>query len=100
MVGSPPEGMGSKVRPIVHLAKDLSCPLLGLFGGDDQYPSPEDVAELEKALAEAGKKLRVPQLPGRRPRLFRRPTGPSFRPEAAKDGWARIFDFFGRYLSS
>ena len=39
----------------MHLAKDLSCPLLGLFGADDQYPSPDQVAELDKALTEAGK---------------------------------------------
>jgi hypothetical protein len=24
----------------------LSCPLLGLFGADDQYPSPDQVSEL------------------------------------------------------
>ncbi|MGP8182266.1 MAG: dienelactone hydrolase family protein, partial [Acidimicrobiales bacterium] len=36
VVGTPPEGMPLKVGPIVHLTKDLSCPLLGLFGADDQ----------------------------------------------------------------
>ncbi len=41
VVGTPPEGMPLKVGPIVHLAKDLSCPLLGLFGADDSYPSPD-----------------------------------------------------------
>src|SRR5205814_675768 len=30
VVGTPPEGMPLKAGPIVHLAKDLSCPLLGL----------------------------------------------------------------------
>src|SRR5258707_12502722 len=55
VVGTPPEGMPLKVRPIVDLAPNLSCPLLGLFGEDDQYPSPAQVAELDKALIEAGK---------------------------------------------
>ena len=50
VVGAPPEGMPLKVGPLVHLTKDLSCPLLGLFGADDQYPSREQVAELEQAL--------------------------------------------------
>jgi carboxymethylenebutenolidase len=49
VVGTPPEGMPLKVGPIKHLAKDLSCPLLGLFGAEDQHPSPEQVAELEKS---------------------------------------------------
>ena len=30
--------MPLKVGPIKHLTKDLSCPLLGLFGADDRYP--------------------------------------------------------------
>jgi carboxymethylenebutenolidase len=25
---------------------------------------------------------------------------PSYRPEAANDGWQKIWDFFGRYLAS
>src|SRR5580692_6402146 len=55
VVGTPPEGMPLKVGPIAHLAPSLSCPLLGLFGADDQYPSPEQVDELDKVLTEAGK---------------------------------------------
>src|SRR5205814_3993509 len=48
VTGAPPEGMPLKVGPIKHLTKDLSCPLLGLFGAEDQHPSPEQTAELEK----------------------------------------------------
>jgi carboxymethylenebutenolidase len=50
IVGSPPEGMPLKVGPLVDRAPQLSCPLLGLFGAEDQYPSPAQVAELEEAL--------------------------------------------------
>src|SRR6516225_2112652 len=50
IVGAPPGGSPLKVGPIVDKAPDLSCPLLGLFGADDQYPSPSHVAELEAAL--------------------------------------------------
>ena len=49
MVGNPPEGIPLKVGPIVELAEDLACPLLGLFGADDQFPPPEQVGELEQA---------------------------------------------------
>jgi carboxymethylenebutenolidase len=55
VTGTPPEGMPLKVGPIKHLIKDLSCPLLGLFGADDQYPSPEHVAELDEELKARGK---------------------------------------------
>src|SRR5579863_8989769 len=55
IVGAPPEGSPLKVGPIVDKTPELSCPLLGLFGADDKYPSPGHVAELGKALQEAGK---------------------------------------------
>src|SRR5690348_479444 len=55
VVGTPPEGMPLKAGPLVDKTPDLSCPLLGLFGADDKYPSPGQVAELEAALAAAGK---------------------------------------------
>ena len=37
------------VAPIDY-TKDLSCPVLGLFGNDDQSPSPEQVDQLEAEL--------------------------------------------------
>lgn len=99
VVGTPPEGSPLKIGPIVHLAKGLSCPLLGLFGADDQYPSPEHVAELEEALKQAGKAYEFHSYEGAGHAFFATDR-PSYRPEAAKDGWQRIWDFFGRYLDS
>src|SRR5436853_7751390 len=42
-------------RANVDLAPELRCPLLGLFGADDQSPSPDDVAGLAQALEAHGK---------------------------------------------
>jgi carboxymethylenebutenolidase len=98
IVGNPPEGMPLKVGPIVDRAPDLSCPLLGLFGQDDQYPSPEHVAELEKALQEAGKTYEFHSYEGAGHAFFS-VNRPAYRPEAAMDGWQKIWDFFGTYLS-
>ncbi len=99
VVGTPPEGSALKIGPIVHLAKDLSCPLLGLFGADDQYPSPQHVAELEEALKQAGRVYEFHSYEGAGHAFFATDR-PSYRPEAAKDGWQRIWEFFGRYLGS
>jgi carboxymethylenebutenolidase len=98
VVGTPPEGMPLKVGPIVDKTPDLSCPLLGLFGKDDQYPSPEHVAELEKALQEAGKTYEFHSYEGAGHAFFS-VNRPAYRPEAAMDGWQRIGDFFGTYLA-
>jgi carboxymethylenebutenolidase len=99
IVGTPPEGIPLKVGPIVHLAKDLSCPLLGLFGEDDKHPSPDQVAELEKALAAAGKMFEFHSYEGAGHGFFS-VDRPAYRPEAAKDGWQKIWDFYGRYLAN
>jgi carboxymethylenebutenolidase len=99
VVGTPPEGMPLKVGPIVHLAKDLSCPLLGLFGAEDQFPTPEQTAELERALKEHGKAFEVHTYDGAGHAFFA-VDRPSYRPEAANDGWHRIWEFFGRYLAA
>jgi len=98
IVGNPPEGMPLKVGPIVDKTPGLSCPLLGLFGKDDQYPSPEHVAELEKALQEAGKTYEFHSYEGAGHAFFS-VNRPAYRPEAAMDGWAKIWDFYGTYLA-
>jgi carboxymethylenebutenolidase len=99
VVGSPPEGMPLKVGPIVDRTKDLSCPLLGLFGLEDSYPSPEQVDELEKELQAQGKTYEFHRYEGAGHAFFS-VNRPSYRPEAANDGWKRIFDFYGRYLAA
>jgi carboxymethylenebutenolidase len=95
----PPEGAPLKVGPIVHLVDQLSCPLLGLFGADDSYPSPDDVADLERALKDAGKPYEFHSYDGAGHAFFATDR-PSYRPEAANDGWERIWDFFGRNLGA
>ena len=98
VVGTPPEGMGLRATPLVHMVKDLSCPLLGLFGADDQHPSPAEVAELEMALSEAGKTYEFHTYPGASHAFFE-VSRPSYRHDAATDGWEKIFAFFSQYLS-
>jgi len=94
-----PEGFPLSFGPVVDLAPNLSCPLLGLFGAEDQYPSPEEVAELEKALTEAGKEFDFHSYEGAGHAFFAT-NRPSYRPEAANDGWERIFEFFGSNLAT
>ena len=44
-------------RPVapIDYTKDLSCPLLGLFGEDDHSPTPDQVALHEQELIKHGK---------------------------------------------
>lgn len=99
VVGNPPEGSPLKVGPLVGKTPSLSCPLLGLFGAEDRYPSPEHVAELEEALKTAGKTYEFHSYEGAGHAFFA-VNRPAYRPEAAMDGWQKIFAFFGKHLSA
>jgi carboxymethylenebutenolidase len=99
VTGTVPEGMPLKVTPLVDKTPQLSCPLLGLFGADDKYPSPEDVAELEEALKAAGKTYEFHVYPDAGHAFFS-VNRPAYRPEAANDGWEKIFTFYAKYLSA
>jgi carboxymethylenebutenolidase len=99
VTGTPPEGFPLQVGPIGHLAPNLSCPLLGLFGAEDQYPTPDQVDELDKILTEAGKPHEFHSYDGAGHAFFS-VNRPSYRVEAANDGWEKIWDFFGRYLAT
>ena len=99
VTGTPPEGFPLKVVPLVDRTPDLRCPLLGLFGADDQFPSPEQVDELEEALKASGKTYEFHRYEGAGHAFFST-NRTAHRPEAALDGWQRIFAWFGTYLTA
>ena len=85
------------VAPI-DMTKGLACPVLGIFGNDDRAPSPEQVNEHEAALKAAGKNYEFHRYDGAGHGIFywHRPL---YRPEAAMDGWAKVWAFFSKYLA-
>jgi carboxymethylenebutenolidase len=85
------------VSPIT-LTKDLSCPLLGLFGNDDQNPSPEQVNQHEAELKQHGKTYDFHRYDGAGHGFFYYDR-PAYRPEQAMDGWAKVFTFFETNLA-
>ena len=93
------EGAPASMKPIVGLGKDLSCPLLGLFGADDQFPPPAETAELSQALDSFGKPHEFHTFAGAGHAFFS-PDRPSYRVDAANEGWAKIWEFFGENLAS
>jgi carboxymethylenebutenolidase len=99
VVNPPPEGAAVSFTPIVGLAKDLSCPLLGLFGADDKMPAPAETAELSKVLTDLGKEHDFHTYDGAGHAFFA-VNRPAYRVEAANDGWEKVFTFFGRNLAS
>ncbi len=97
VVGTPPEGFHLKVTNLVDQLPRLSCPLLGLFGNEDSYPSPEQVDELDRILTEHGKPHEFHRYDDAGHAFFATDR-PSYRVAAANDGWERIVEFYGKYL--
>jgi carboxymethylenebutenolidase len=98
VTGEPPSRFPLKVRNLEDKLRDLECPMLGLFGVEDKTPSPDNVARLEQILTEHGKTFELHSFEGAGHGFFATDR-PSYRVEAAAEGWQHIAAFFGRYLS-
>ena len=97
VVGDPPSTFALRVTPVIGLSEQLSCPVLGLFGNDDTYPSPAQMTELGAELDRLGKEYEFYFFEGAGHAFFA-VDRPAYRPEAAKEGWAHIFRFLGKNL--
>ena len=86
-------------RPVapIDYTKDLSCPLLGLFGEEDQNPTPQHVHLLEEELKKYGKTYEFHMYPKAGHGFFYYDR-PNYRQEPAVDGWKKLFGFFEKYL--
>lgn len=93
-----PQGAPASFKPLIGMSEQLSCPLLGLFGADDQFPTPEETAELSERLSEFGKEHEFHTFPGAGHAFFSADRV-SYRVEAANEGWAKVWDFYGRHLA-
>jgi carboxymethylenebutenolidase len=85
------------VAPIDY-TKDLRAPLLGLFGNEDQRPSPADVDKHEEELKKQGKNYEFHRYDGAGHGFFYYDR-PMYRVEQALDGWQKVFAFLGKHLA-
>ena len=87
-------------RPVapIDLTPDLSCPLLGIFGNDDQSPTPEQVDIHEAELKKYGKDYEFHRYDGAG-HAFWSYGGESYRPKQAMDSWEKVFAFFETHLT-
>lgn len=86
------------VAPI-EFTKDLSCPLLGLFGNEDRAPSPQQVDQHEAELKRHHKTYEFHRYDGAGHGFFYYDR-PMYRLEQALDGWRRVFGFLEKHLAA
>ncbi len=89
------EGAKSEMNPAhpIDLVRKIDAPVLGLYGSADTGIPVESVQRMNEALTKAGKQSTIHVYPGA-PHAFHADYRPSYRREAAEDGWKRALEWF------
>ena len=97
VVQAPQELTPQKPVAAIDLTGDLACPLLGIFGNDDKFPSPAQVDRHEDELKKHGKEYVFHRYDGAGHAIWNY-AGESYRPVAAMDSWNKALAFFDEHL--
>jgi carboxymethylenebutenolidase len=84
---------GIKPENPIDLAKSIKAPVLGLYGGADPGIPLETIERMRAALKKSGGKSEIVVYPDA-PHGFHADYRPSYRKEAAEDGWKRLKQWF------
>ena len=90
--------LADNATPPIELADRIPCPVLGVFGNDDQNPSPADVDDLDAALTAAGVSHEFHRYDGAGHGFQDDTNAERYRERQANDAWEKIHDFLGRTL--
>lgn len=77
----------------VDIAADLTVPVLGLYGGEDEGIPLDTVEQMRQGLENSDSGSEIVVYP-EAPHGFHADYRPSYRQEAAMDGWQRLQDWF------
>lgn len=98
VVASPDQLTTRRPVSVIDMTLSLACPLLGLFGSEDINPSPEHVQRMDAELTKHGKTYEFHTYENAGHGFFA-DYRPSYRQEAAIDGWSRLFNWYEKYLT-
>jgi carboxymethylenebutenolidase len=87
-------------RPVapIDLTANLHCPLIGIFGNEDQNPTADQVNRTEATLKKLGKTYEFHRYDGAGHAFFNTARS-AYRPEQAADGWTKVFAFLRKTLA-
>jgi carboxymethylenebutenolidase len=88
-------GQASELQPKypIDIAASLTVPVLGLYGGADQSIPLDSVEQMRQALAKSNSEWEIVVYEAA-PHAFFADYRPSYRKEAAADGWKRMLAWF------
>jgi carboxymethylenebutenolidase len=84
--------------PLIELGRELQTPWLGLFGDLDRGIPVEAVEQLRVAAAESGQPTEIVRYADAE-HGFHCDVRASYNADAARDGWRRTLDWFGRHIT-
>jgi carboxymethylenebutenolidase len=87
-----------KPRQPLDAIADLGCPLLAFFGAEDAFIPGGDVEGLGQRLAASAQPSDVVVYPDAGHAFLNDTRPEAYRPEAARDAWGRMVEFFRKHL--
>ena len=97
VIPNPERKSPQQTMSAIDQAKDLQCPLCGIFGNDDFMPTPAEVNKTEEILKELGKEYEFYRYDGAGHGMWYYDK-PMYRQEQAMDSFNKVIDFFDRNL--
>lgn len=80
----------------IDIAEELTVPILGLYGGEDDLIPNDTVEQMRDRLASGNSNSEIILYPDT-PHGFHADYRPTYRPEAAADAWNRLLTWFEQY---
>ena len=96
--GNIKKGLGPGSIAPIDLAANIPCPVIGFFGNDDTNPSPEDVDDYSRVLADAGISHEFHRYDGAGHAFQNFPVPERYRAKASEDAWKKLIRFLNRHL--
>ena len=90
--------MGKDTPTAISLASNITCPVMGFFGNEDQNPTPEDVDDYERALEDAGVSYTFHRYDCAGHAFQNFPTPDRYREEQSEDAWEKVLQFLDTTL--
>ena len=89
----------SEKQPVapIDCTENMSCPIIGIFGNEDFFPTPADVDKMEEALKKYGKEYEFYRYDGAGHGIWYYDK-PMYRQEQAMDSFNKVLDFLDRKL--
>ena len=90
--------MGAGNPPAIDLVGDIHCPVIGFFGNDDKFPTPEDVDVYESALKQDGVPYNFYRYDGAGHAFQSFNSVDHYRKEQSEDAWEKVLAFLHENL--